>query len=202
MQLRFPLQSAFLAIPLEDEAKAFFGELQDRLQKYSDIFTFQKRESPHLTLQFWKELMEIEYGQVVPQCRKIAEATAPFRLVIDGIGTFGKRGDTRVLYLDVPFSEPLARLKKRCPWPSAPDESAPPGEERLFRPHITLARIKHPQRFVITEKDIQKLLKGISLSMPVKRLRLYANVDGIHQTALHEFLLKDQSSSSSSLPVA
>ena len=122
MDLIFPLRAAFLAIPLEEEAKAAFRALQDALSDYAEIFSFQNPDSPHITLQYWRELMQIEHAQVVPQCERIASATEPFALKMEGIGTFGDRGRDRVLYLDIPFSDELARLKKRCPWPSATPE--------------------------------------------------------------------------------
>ena len=153
--LRFPLHSAFLAIPLEGQAKNAFQEIQSRLKEFDAIFRFQNPESPHLTLQFWKEVMEIEYYQIIPQSKKIADATSPFMLKVQGVSTFGSRGEDRVLYLDVPFSDELARLKKRCPWPNVDQ----------FSPHITLAWIKHPGKFAVHKKKIMKTIGEVEFGM-------------------------------------
>lgn len=174
-----------------------FQETQKRLKEYESIFRFQNPDSPHLTLQFWKEIMEIEYYQIIPQSKKIADASELFTLKVQGISTFGSatwahssapvrgsRGEDRVLYLDVPFSDELARLKKRCPWPNI----------EPFSPHITLAWIKHPQRFRVHKKKIMKLLDGVECEMPVDRLRLYAEVNGVKQTALQDFPFQKLSS--------
>ncbi len=190
MDLHFPLHSTFLAIPLEAEAKHAFQEFQNRLKDFDDIFRFQCPQSPHLTLQFWKEVMEIEYYQIIPQSKKIADASAPFTLKMQGVSTFGSatlahasaplrgsRGEDRVLFLDVPFSDELARLKKRCPWPNI----------EPFVPHITLARIKHPQKFAVHKKRIMKLIGDAELAIPVDRVRLYAEVNGVQQTTLQDF---------------
>lgn len=177
MHLHFPLHSTFLAIPLEGAAKHAFQEFQHRLKDYNEIFRFQNRESPHLTLQFWKEVMEIEYYQIIPQSKKIADATSPFTLTVQGVSTFGSRGEDRVLYLDVPFSDELARLRKRCPWPNV----------EPFVPHITLARIKHPQKFAVHKKKMLKLIDGAAFEVTVDRVRLYAEVNGVKQTALQDF---------------
>ena len=176
--LRFPLHSAFLALPLEGPSKNAFQELQDRIREFEDILRFQNPQSPHLTLQFWKEVMEIEYYQFIPQSKKIADATSRFTLKVQGVSTFGSRGDDRVLYLDIPFSDELARLKKRCPWPNL----------EPFTPHITLARIKHPQKFAVHKKKIMKLLGDVDCEMTVDRLRLYAEVNGVKQTELQDFM--------------
>ena len=175
--LNFPLHSVFLAIPLEGGAKNAFQELHRHLKDFGDVFRFQNPQSPHLTLQFWKEVMEIEYYQIIPQAKKIADASARFTLKVQGVSTFGSRGEDRVLYLDIPFSDELARLKKRCPWPS----------EEAFSPHVTLARMKHPQRFAVQKKKIMKLIEDAGLEITVDRLRLYAEIGGVKQTRLQDF---------------
>ena len=180
MNLHFPLRSGFLAIPLEGQAKSAFQELQHRLNEFENIFRFQNPKSPHLTLQFWKEVMEIEYYQIIPQIKKIADSTHPFTLNVQSVLMFGSRGEDRILYLNIPFSDELARLRKRCPWPS----------EEAFAPHITLARMKHPQRFAVHKKKILKLIDDAAFGIPVDRLRLYAEVDGVKQTPLQDFILK------------
>jgi len=177
MQMAFPLHSAFIALPLEGEAKVQFRDLQDRLKEYEEIMSFQSPASPHCTLQFWPNLMDIEYHQVLRQALEVAAKADPFHLKIEGVDTFGDKGRDRVLFLHVPFSEPLAKLKKLCPWPS----------DRPFAPHITLARIRHPERFSIAKKRVMKLLDDASFSMNVDRLRLYAEIDAHKQTVLQDF---------------
>ncbi|MBI1812848.1 2'-5' RNA ligase family protein [Candidatus Peregrinibacteria bacterium] len=168
-----------MALPLGGIAKEEFRRLQEELKPWESFLRFQNPQSPHLTLQYWPEVMEIEYHQIVDQANKIAEKSEQFTLKILGASAFGNRGDDRVLFLDVPFSEPLARLKKRCPWPSA----------EPFSPHITLARIRHSQRFAVEKKKIMKVLKGAEFTMFVDRLRFYAEIDGKKQTVLEEFVL-------------
>jgi 2'-5' RNA ligase len=80
MPLAFPLRAAFLAIPLEDNAKWQFQALQEAIREYENILSFQNPQSPHLTLQFWQELMEIEFHQIVKQTEKIASTIKPFFL--------------------------------------------------------------------------------------------------------------------------
>jgi len=173
----FPLQSAFLALPLEGDAKKQFQAFQEKILEQEGIFSFQDPASPHLTLQFWPSLMEIEYNQILAQALVLAEKSEPFAIKIEGADTFGQRGNDRVLFLNVPFSEPFTRLRKLCPWPS----------ETPFHPHITLARISHPERFVRIKKQVMKLLERASFEMDVTMLRLYADVDDRTQTPLRDF---------------
>lgn len=144
------------------------------------MLSFQDPRSPHLTLRFWRELLQIEYEQITAQSRKIADRTEPFSIHVNGVDTFGRRGDERVLFLTVAFSPELAAVKKLCPWPNPP-------QQKEFRPHITLARIRHPQKFAVHHKSIFKALGRVDFTATFMGLRFYAEVEGRRQTSLEDF---------------
>ena len=100
----FPLRSAFIALPLEGDARDHFRELQEHLKEHEEILSLQNPASPHLTLQFWQSVMEIEYHQILKQAEAIAGKAEPFSLKIEGVETFGDKGRDKVLFLTVPFS--------------------------------------------------------------------------------------------------
>lgn len=176
--MSFPLRSTFLAIPMEGEAKQRFMVCQQLLSDAADCLTLQRPDTPHLTLMFWPEVGELEYRGIGEQAAKIAARTAPFSLSVTGPGTFGVRGRDAVLFFEVAFSPELALLKKACPW----------TDRREFHPHITIARIHHPERFVIIKKDVFKQLHGQTFAMHCRTLRLYGNVGGHKQTPLQDAL--------------
>lgn len=176
-QPAFPLRSVFLALPLEGQPKWQFQALQEELKPYADILRFQNPQSPHLTLMFWQSVGPLEYQGIADQAAKIATLHHPFTLKVTGTETFGSRGEDRVLFLTIAFSEELARVKKSCPW----------SDGRPFSPHITLARIGHPQRFNTVKKNVMKILAGTAFAVPVDRLRLYAEVNGAKQTPLQDY---------------
>lgn len=176
--LLFPLRSFFLALPLEREAKWQFQALQESLKPFENLLSFQNPRTPHLTLRFWREVMEIEYGDIVSRAQAIAAKIHPFTLPCIGAKAFGSRGEERVLFLDVAFSEELARIKKLCPWPN----------EQPFVPHITLARIAHSQRFAVQRKKVFKALEPCTFPILFDRLCLYAEIGGQKQTPLLEFV--------------
>ncbi len=173
MPLVFPLRSAFLALPLSGEAKRRFAEIVESLEPYNDLMRFQHLHSPHLTLQFWPELMEIEYQDVLDQSQVIADATHPFEVTVTGADTF----HDKVLFFKIEPSADLEGVRKRCPWQS----------DHPFSPHITIARIKHPDRFLAERENILKMLKDVRFVIRFDRLRLYAEVDRIKQTPIEEF---------------
>ena len=173
MNLSFPLQRAFLALPLENEAKWAFQEIQDRLSDYDRMFRFQNPQSPHLTIYFWNELMEIEYEDVMRKVEKIAERTSTFSYHVTEAATF----NDRVLVLNIERSDELAKLKKLCPWPNV----------KPFSPHLTIARMRNPNEFRVHKKKIMKLLKDVEFDVPVDRIKFYAEVGGVRQTPVCDF---------------
>jgi len=177
MSFVFPLHSVFLALPLESQPKWHFQALQEELRPWEDILGFQNPQSPHLTLMFWPQVLELELQGIRQQSAKIASRHAPFSVRANGVGTFGNRGEDFVLYLDVAFSDELARVKKSCPW----------SDGKPFHPHITIARIRHPQKFAVHRKKIMKVMGNVSFEVLFDCLRLYAEVEGQKQTPLQDF---------------
>jgi len=177
-KIMFPLHSVFLALPLEGEAKCKFRALQEEIREWEEILSFQNPQSPHMTLMFWPEIGELEFQGIVEQSGKIAARHPPFSVNATGIDTFGSRGEDKVLFLTVAFSDELARIKKACPW----------SDGKPFAPHITVARIRHAQRFNVEKKKILKTLESPSFPIPFDRLRLYGEVDGRKQAPLLDFI--------------
>lgn len=150
--------------------------VQESLKQYEDILRLQQPDTPHLTLVYWKEMMEIECRQAMAQAERIAARQAPFTLRVTGADTFGSRGRDSVLFLSVAFSPELAQLKKACPWPNPPSQP--------FHPHITLARIRRPETFSVRKKRIMKTVAETSFAVAADRMRFYAESGGQKQTPL------------------
>jgi 2'-5' RNA ligase len=179
MSVQAPLHSAFIALPLEAGAKRRFHDLLEAFWPWEEILRFQNPRTPHLTLYFWRELMQIEYDQVLRVAGTIAKRTAPFTLETTGVGTLGTKEGDRVLVLTLQFSPELAAVKKLCPWPNPP--------EKPFHPHVTIARISHPQRFIVVKKKVLRALGEAVFPIPFDRLRLFAEIEGRKQTPLEDF---------------
>jgi 2'-5' RNA ligase len=103
-----------------------------------------RAENLHLTLKFIGEIAPARVEELSQAAERAVKATQPFNLEIEGAGAFPTRGSPRVLWLGINDSSGnLARLQARLE-----DECAASGfkrEERPFRPHLTLARIRAPQ---------------------------------------------------------
>ena len=49
--------------------------------------------------------------------------------------------------------------------------------------------MRNPNDFIAHRKKIMKLVKDVSFEIPVDRIRLYAEIDGVKQTPIRDFLL-------------
>lgn len=132
----------FVAIPLD----AHVRNALDAWPK-PDIPTARwvRKEQYHITLKFLGDVTPPQVESVGAAVRQIAsEWSGPIQLGVEGIGAFPNVKRARIVWAGlVGDIQGLAGLQRRVE-----DALATEGferEERAFRPHITLARIKVPQ---------------------------------------------------------
>ena len=125
----------FIAINLNEATRSGLASLQDGLRETAARGRFSARENLHLTLAF--------LGDCGPAQTAAARAAmdgmqfAPFPLRIDRLGRF-RRDSGDIWWAGVEASEPLLALQR-----DLTKELQGLGfqlEDRLFQPHITLAR--------------------------------------------------------------
>lgn len=117
----------------------------------------------HITLRFLGDVGEVDYDRLLME---LDEQTwpAPFSLRLTSLGAFPNARSATVAWVGVEESEPLlethARVEDAC-------SGAGLGrEERPFRPHVTVARIRPPAdtRSVLARSDY------LGASFPVTRI--------------------------------
>jgi 2'-5' RNA ligase len=136
---------SFLALDPPEEILREIGRVRSRLEKLiqGDI-RWVRPEGIHLTLKFFGDISENDVANIAAVVEKAAAGAAPFTLSIGGAGVFPDPRRPRVLWLgmngDVPrlliFQKELERSLQLIGF-------AP--EERPFRPHLTLGRIRSPK---------------------------------------------------------
>ena len=92
----------------------------------------------HVTLRFIGEVAE-DWAEDIDSALGAVQAP-PFALSLAGVGHFGKLRKARSVWAGVEASAPLNRLQARVESAIVRAGNAP--EERRFKPHVTLARIK------------------------------------------------------------
>ena len=147
---------AFLALDPPEEILREIGRIQDRLRKliHGDL-RWVRPEGIHLTLKFFGDISENAVVNISAVAGQAAAAVGPFELAIGGTGVFPDPSRPRVVWLGM--NGEVARLVtfqqglERALW-----EIGFPPEERPFRPHLTLGRIKSPKGLTGLAEALEK----------------------------------------------
>ncbi len=147
---------AFLAIDPPGEILQAIGRIQGRLQRLiRGELRWVRPEAIHLTLKFFGDVSEDAVAAIAAAVEKTAAGAAPFSFAVIGVGVFPDRRRPRVLWLGmegdvarlIGFQQELERGLGAVGFPA---------EERPFRPHLTLARIKSAGGLTGLEKALEK----------------------------------------------
>ncbi|EKD70309.1 MAG: 2'-5' RNA ligase [uncultured bacterium] len=141
-----PVVRVFFAIDLSSDIKEKIGGFIGSLKKQakSNAIRWTKPENLHITLQFLAEVRSEHLPQLLDQVRKKLAGTAkPQVLSFGEIHLFPNPFRPRVMVLEVMEQAELAKLSGLIGEGIVAAEYA--IEDRPFRAHLTLGRIKHPE---------------------------------------------------------
>jgi 2'-5' RNA ligase len=126
---------------VRDRIQQHISQLRDAAPECQP--SWSRVENIHLTLKFFGDIEQNRIRQISNAASRTAKDFAPFEILITGTGAFPKTTQPRVLWIGVDDpSLQLSKLQSRFE-----DECAGEGfekEERAFRPHLTIARIRKP----------------------------------------------------------
>ena len=132
--------------PVRREVRRRVAGLRERLPRARWV----DPDMLHLTLEF---LGEVEAERVEPLAAGLARAFAPFApldLRLQGGGTFPPGRPARVAWVGVDAPPALAALQAAVAGAVAADSNG--GDERAYRPHVTLARCPSPWPRAVAER--------------------------------------------------
>ncbi len=124
---------AAVAVPAE------IGEGLVRRQQGLPGARWRPPDSFHVTLRFFGSVPEDVAADLDAELAEVA--VPPFILELRGVGDFGEGDRLRAVWAGVGDSEPLRRLAGRCE--SAARRAGLKPETRVYKPHVTLAYLKH-----------------------------------------------------------
>lgn len=131
----------FLAIDLDESILAGLAQTQDKLARFDANLRVVPRENLHVTLHF---LGDVQDDRIAEVCRRMAGAAAmvsPFDIDICGVSPQPAHGALRMVWALV--GDPTGDLGALHEALSAElGDMALREEDREFRPHVTLARIR------------------------------------------------------------
>jgi 2'-5' RNA ligase len=136
----------FCAVELPDEIRV---QLEDHVRGLREAVpdvaaSWSRVENIHLTLKFLGNVSVDRIPAISAAASRAVKEFSPFQIVIGATGVFPKASRAQVLWIGV--SDPsgnLSALQQRLE-----DECASEGfekEERVFRPHLTIARLRRPE---------------------------------------------------------
>jgi 2'-5' RNA ligase len=127
----------FAALPIPPE----IGQALARRQTGVEAARWRGLDALHVTLRFFGELREDVARDLDGELSQVRGA--PFDLELTGAGAFGDGPDIHAIWAGVAESEPLLRLAKACE--SAARRAGLKPEGRHYRPHVTLAYLRHAE---------------------------------------------------------
>lgn len=147
---------SFLAVDPPREIIDAIGMIQDRLKKniQGDI-RWVRPQGIHLTLKFFGAISESDVANISLVVENTTSNIAPFTLGIKRVGAFPDVKRPRVLWLGMDGDvDTLIRLQKEVD--AELQKYGFEKEDRTFRPHLTLARIKDPRGLIGLAKIMEK----------------------------------------------
>jgi 2'-5' RNA ligase len=134
----------FLAIDLPEEIKVQIENIQSRLKASIKGIRWTRPEGIHLTLKFFGNISENKIADISSVVEKNTVDIRPISLKVSTLGAFPNLKRPRVLWLGIGGSvEKLSDLQKEIE--KDLESIGFQTENRAFRAHLTLGRIKSPK---------------------------------------------------------
>jgi RNA 2',3'-cyclic 3'-phosphodiesterase len=163
-------QRLFVAIGLDDATRARIAAALLEASGQSNVpgLRWLGPDNWHLTLQFLGRVQDDAVAGVRLACEQAARATAPFVIELAGAGAFASPRRARVIWIGVRTGhEHVAALAERLFAATEPLGFA--REQREFRSHLTVARLKTPSNVA----TVLGALRVPEVAMRVHELALY-----------------------------
>ncbi len=132
----------FVAAGLDDDLRAELARTQERLRRIGARVGWVKPANLHVTLVF---LGNQPAGQLTELSAVLDEAVAdmsPFESTVAGLGWFGSARSPRVIWAGLRGAEELWRALHRRIVDALATRGIEAGEERPYRAHVTLGRVR------------------------------------------------------------
>lgn len=182
----------FLAIDLPEEIQNEIGKIQKRLKPKVEGVRWTRPEGVHLTLKFFGYVQGEDFTNIFSAVSESAEGVKPFTLEIGQIGAFPGPTRPRIIWIGISGeSDRLVELQLNLD--RKLEQIGFPTEERAFKPHLTLGRVKVPGSAVGFSKVLDEGRSYRAGSFRAEGLTLFRSdlrPDGAIYTRLEQFPFK------------
>ena len=161
----------FCAVELPADVRARLQEHIARLRKEvpDASASWSRVENIHLTLKFFGNVALDHIPKISAAATRTTEQFSKFQIEVGNSGVFPRPSRAQVLWIGVSDpSDKLTALQKRFE-----DECAAEGfpkEDRAYRPHLTIARLRKPER-QLADTHLQMAFEPIAV--PVHEFILF-----------------------------
>jgi len=163
-------------IALKVEPSAAFLKLISTIKTVlsGDTVKWTNPESIHLTLAFLGDTEENNIENISSMLKDKCSGSGNFELVIKGCGLFRNINDPRILWTGINHSGKLLQLNEIVI--GGLKELKIKLEERPFKPHLTLGRIKHVNDKETLRSLIEQFENTEIQTVPVNEVILYESI--------------------------
>lgn len=168
------MKRIFIAVKVEPSAKflTLISTLKSVLK--SDSIKWTNPENIHITLAFLGDTDEKVIEDISLMLKDKCTGSGSFELLIKGLGLFRSINDPRIIWTGIKPSEKLVRLNELVI--GGLKDLKIKFEDRPFKPHLTLGRIKHiSDRELLRSLTVQYGNTEIQ-TVPVPEVILYESV--------------------------
>jgi 2'-5' RNA ligase len=148
-------------------------------------------ENFHLTLLYIGEKNSDFITELTKRLKQCADQMYSFKMAIDKLNYFEKNKTPRILWLGTEQNEYLSELANKIQ--SSLKELSIESDYEVFKPHITIARIKSKISPIFSSTLIDKYKNAIFEEINVSNFYLYeskSTPDGVKYIPISEFKLK------------
>ena len=163
----------FLCFPAPMEVKSKKNMLYSTLEGSDANIQWVKNHNLHLTIKFIGHTTESSVCKIIDTVSSITLDFKPFRLIINGTGCFPKMERPRTLFMGIEGSlshlyDLVSRIENEL------EKLGFSKESNEFIPHITVARIKYPQKHT---PDINLFLQSSydPIDFSLNRMQFFAS---------------------------
>ena len=167
------LLRTFLAIPVPRDVSSKKNMLYSTLENVDGDINWVKNAQLHLTMKFLGHTPESAIIDVIDHVEKITPNMNPFDLKIEETGCFPVPTRPRILWLGLKGNLDLLKSMVES-IENVLEPLGIPKESRDILPHITLARIKYPQKHT---PNVDPFLKSSydPIDFPVDRMQFFSS---------------------------
>ena len=180
----------FAALPIPAASREALGRALKPFRDLNWPVRWVRPEGVHVTLKFFGDVPQERTEAIAESLDFAVAGIGPLALSLSGFGAFPGPDRVRVLWAGVEAPTALELLQDRVE-PRA-EELGFAGEGIIFRPHVTIGRVREGERLPRAETD-KLFATPLTAPFSVDRVTLFASTmreGGAEYSVLHEAVLR------------